>query len=142
MADDLAAVDELLTEIQIPEHQSGSGSAYERLAYRSAVDYPVASIGAWVRVAEGKIESARLVVGAVSSAPLVVAMASDTLTGKPTSATAALKRAADAAKDAAAALGCADGAISVKASRSGGLGPLGRSEGIAAWCVVLLEAAG
>lgn len=97
------AVDELLTEIQIPEHQSGSGSAYERLAYRSAVDYPVASIGAWVRVAEGKIESARLVVGAVSSAPLVVAMASDTLTGKPTSATAALKRAADAAKDAAAA---------------------------------------
>jgi len=97
------AVDELLTEIQIPAHQAESGSAYERLAYRSAVDYPVASIGAWIRVTKGKIESARLVVGAVSSAPLVIAAVSDMLTGKPTPATATLKRAAEAAKTAAAA---------------------------------------
>ena len=97
------AVDELLTEIQIPAHRAGSGSAYERLAYRSAVDYPVASIGAWVRVADGKIESARLVVGAVSSAPLLVAAVSDRMTGKPAPATGALRQAAEAARTAAAA---------------------------------------
>jgi CO/xanthine dehydrogenase FAD-binding subunit len=97
------AADELLTEIRIPAHRAGSGSAYERLAYRSAVDYPVASVGAWVRVTGGKIESARLVVGAVSSAPLVIAAVSELLTGKKTAAAADLKRAAEAAKTAAAA---------------------------------------
>ena len=39
----------------------------------------------------------------------------------------------------AAALDCAEAAVSVKASRSGGLGPVGRGEGIAAWCVALLD---
>ena len=39
----------------------------------------------------------------------------------------------------AVALDCAEAAVSVKASRSGGLGPVGRGEGIAAWCVALLE---
>lgn len=39
----------------------------------------------------------------------------------------------------AAALGCGAAAVSVKASRSGGLGPVGRGEGMAAWCAVLLE---
>lgn len=39
----------------------------------------------------------------------------------------------------AAALGRPPEAVSVKASRSGGLGPMGRGEGMAAWCVALLE---
>jgi 4-hydroxybenzoyl-CoA reductase beta subunit len=97
------AADELLTEIQVPAHRAGSGSAYERLAYRSAVDYPVASVGAWVRVTGGKIDAVRLVVGAVSSAPLVIAAVPAMLTGKTTPAAADLKRAAEAARTAAAA---------------------------------------
>jgi 2-C-methyl-D-erythritol 4-phosphate cytidylyltransferase/2-C-methyl-D-erythritol 2,4-cyclodiphosphate synthase len=39
----------------------------------------------------------------------------------------------------ATALGCRREAVSVKASRSGGLGPVGRGEGMAAWCSALLE---
>ncbi|MBI4161367.1 MAG: 2-C-methyl-D-erythritol 4-phosphate cytidylyltransferase [Acidobacteria bacterium] len=42
----------------------------------------------------------------------------------------------------AGVLGCPEGAVSVKASRSGGLGPVGRGEGMAAWCVVLVEEVG
>ena len=38
----------------------------------------------------------------------------------------------------AAALDCPVGAISVKASRAGGIGALGRGEGMAAWCVALV----
>lgn len=97
------AADEMLTEIWIPKPEPGSGSAYERLAFRSAIDYPVVCVGVGIRVSARKIEAARLVVGAIGSAPLVVAAAAGALAGRSPADTAALDRAATAVKNAAAA---------------------------------------
>ena len=94
---------ELLTEISLPVSGSGSGSAYQRLAYRSAIDYPIASAAAYIKVADKVINEARIVVGAIGSGPLFLVTASRSLDGKPVDDGTALSAAADMARDSAAA---------------------------------------
>lgn len=97
------ADDELMTEIKIPMPQPEEGCAYRRLAYRSAIDYPVVCAGAWIRLHKGRIADARIVVGAIGSAPLYIAGATEHLVGRPVSDHTALGKAARAAADAASA---------------------------------------
>jgi 4-hydroxybenzoyl-CoA reductase beta subunit len=93
---------ELLTEIVIPVQ--GGASAYKRLAYRSAIDYPIVCAGVLLKLSsKDVIKEARIVVGAMGRAPLFLAQASSSLKGKKVSDTEAFKRAADIAMDHASA---------------------------------------
>lgn len=94
---------ELLKEIIIPIN--GARSAYKRLAYRSAIDYPIVCAGVLVRPSgsqKDRIDEARIVVGAMGRAPLFLAQASSSLKGKKLDDTDAFKKAADASMDSAA----------------------------------------
>lgn len=95
---------ELLTEITIP--LSSSKSAYHRLAYRSAIDYPIVCAGVLLTPSPGqphKIDGARIVVGAMGRAPLLLAQASAGLKGKALDDGRLFQTAADAAMKSAAA---------------------------------------
>ena len=64
--------DEILTEVILPPAQ-GWKSTYWKLRRRGAFDFPLLGVAAAVKTAaDGTVEEARLVLGAVSSHPLVV----------------------------------------------------------------------
>ena len=88
---------ELLKEIQIP--LNGWVSGYQRLAYRSALDYPIVCASAALKVSQGKIEGARIAVGSMGRSPLFLAKASSTLNGKDLSDDKAFAEAATQAMD-------------------------------------------
>jgi 4-hydroxybenzoyl-CoA reductase subunit beta len=91
---------ELLEEILIPI-QCGS-SAYKRLAYRSAIDYPIVCAGVLLKPSasqKDEIDDARIVVGAMGRSPLFLAQASSSLKGKKLNDKDAFKKAADIAMD-------------------------------------------
>ena len=91
---------ELLTEITIPK-QKGK-SAYRRLAYRSAIDYPIVCAAVLLESDNSnKIVQARIVVGAMGRAPLLLAHAASKLKEKDLNDEAAFKDAAIAAMDSA-----------------------------------------
>ncbi|MFO7990330.1 MAG: FAD binding domain-containing protein [Desulfotignum sp.] len=97
--------DELLTQIDIPV-VPGAVSAYERLSFRSAIDYPIVCAG--VRLVpdpddSGCIGSARIVVGAMGRSPLFLAQVSLSLTGVAFDDAAAFEKAGKDAMNAAAA---------------------------------------
>ncbi len=62
--------DDLLTEISIPRQEPDSGAAYFRYSMRKAIDFPAASVGAFLAKENGVCTEARVVVGAVSPRPL------------------------------------------------------------------------
>jgi 4-hydroxybenzoyl-CoA reductase subunit beta len=93
---------ELLTEISIPK--TNGESAYKRLAYRSAIDYPIVCAGVLLESDNSdKIVRARIVVGAMGRAPLLLANAASKLKGKDMNDQATFKDAATAAMSSAAA---------------------------------------
>ena len=93
---------ELLKEITIPVQ--GAQSAYQRLAYRSAIDYPIVCAGVLIKPSKkNEIADARIVVGAMGRSPLFFAQASSSLKGKKLTDTKAFKKAADTSMDSAAA---------------------------------------
>jgi 4-hydroxybenzoyl-CoA reductase subunit beta len=63
--------DEILTEVLLPQ-ASGWSSSYWKLRRRGSFDFPVLGVAAAVRTAaDGTVEEARIVLGAVASRPLV-----------------------------------------------------------------------
>jgi 4-hydroxybenzoyl-CoA reductase beta subunit len=97
--------DELLTRIDIPV-LPGTVSAYHRLSFRSAIDYPIVCAG--VRLVPDPddtraIGSARIVVGAMGRSPLPLAQVSRSLAGVAFDDTAAFEKAGKDAMNAAAA---------------------------------------
>ena len=95
------ADDEMLTEIRVPSPAPEAGNAFEKLAYRSAIDYAVVSAGAFVQKDGNRITKARLVIGAVARAPLAIAAAEAILQGRPAGERQALDEAGRAAMNAA-----------------------------------------
>lgn len=95
--------DELLAEIQIPIPPPDSGSAYHRLSFRSAIDYPIASAGVYVETENGKIRKARIVIGAISRAPLFLPQPGKRLEGCDVSDTETIKNTAVQAMEIASA---------------------------------------
>jgi 4-hydroxybenzoyl-CoA reductase beta subunit len=92
---------ELLTQITIPK-QNGQ-SAYKRLAYRSAIDYPIVSAAVLLESDDSKkITNARIVIGAMGRSPLLLANAASKLIGKNLDDEKAFKDAAASAMDSAA----------------------------------------
>ncbi|MBA3009270.1 MAG: FAD binding domain-containing protein [Proteobacteria bacterium] len=94
---------ELLTQICIPIQ--GGQSAYKRLSYRSAIDYPLVCAGVLLipsTASPTEISEARIVVGAMGRSPLYMAAASASLGGKKLDDTDAFQKAGKAAMDTAA----------------------------------------
>jgi 4-hydroxybenzoyl-CoA reductase beta subunit len=77
-----AGSDELVTEIQIPAPGEREGNSFQKLAYRSAMDYALVSATAWLTVEKGRLSGARLVIGGAGASPLLLKETSDKLVGK------------------------------------------------------------
>ena len=91
------AEDEILAEIRLPRPVGRVGAAYERMAVRSAIDFPLASAAAVAGLEKGKVERVRLVVGQAGPAPLLVEEADAILRGR-TPEPELIERAAQAAQ--------------------------------------------
>lgn len=74
--------DEILSEV-ILDPKPGWRSTYWKLRRRGSIDFPILSVAAAIRADEGGIiEQARIVLGAVSSQPLLSTEATEFLSGK------------------------------------------------------------
>ena len=75
--------DEILTRVQVPD-LTGWRSTYWKLRRRGSFDFPVLGVAAAVRLDRaGAVVDARIVLGAVSSRPIVADKAAASLVGKP-----------------------------------------------------------
>ena len=72
--------EELLTEIRVPK-SDGWRASYRKLRRRGAFDFPVLSVGAALRFEGERVAEARIVLGAVASAPVRASRAETVLTG-------------------------------------------------------------
>ena len=63
---------EILTAIRVPAPPANAKATYLKFTTRSSEDRPCAGVAAWVRRANGDLEEARVVVGAVSPVPVVL----------------------------------------------------------------------
>ena len=74
--------DEILTSIHIPP-MAGWRSVYWKLRRRGSFDFPVLSVAVAATVAaDGTVEAARIVLGAVASRPIVATAAADAIVGQ------------------------------------------------------------
>jgi CO/xanthine dehydrogenase FAD-binding subunit len=64
--------DEMLTEIRIPMPWGPINGSYRRLAWRSAVDFPLVNAAGTAILDKGKVESFRVVVSALGPAPITL----------------------------------------------------------------------
>ncbi len=73
---------ELLKEVEVPLPENGTRYSFQKFRSQD-VDFPLASVAASIRCsAEGVVEEARIVLGAVGCAPLRVRSAEDFLRGR------------------------------------------------------------
>ncbi len=96
--------EEILTEIRLPIPWAPLSGSYQRLSFRSAVDFPYMNAAATAIIGNGKIESFRAVLSAAGPAPVTLRDVESAIKGqnpKPEMATEAGK----------AALKIAEGAI-------------------------------
>jgi 4-hydroxybenzoyl-CoA reductase subunit beta len=74
--------DEILTAVHIPA-MDGWRSVYWKLRRRGAFDFPVLSVAAAAKIAaDGTVEAARIILGAVASRPIDAAAAADAIVGQ------------------------------------------------------------
>jgi 4-hydroxybenzoyl-CoA reductase subunit beta len=74
--------DEVLTRVHVPD-RSGWRATYRKLRRRGSIDFPVVGVAAAVKLdAGGRVEEARLVLGAVHVAPVAAADAQEFLRGR------------------------------------------------------------
>ncbi len=95
--------EELLTEIRIILPPPGTGMSYQKLRWRSAIDFPLVSAAAVISMSKDKVDRARLVIGAAGPAPLVIDEADKILRNQPAKAEL-IEQAAAAAETKAAGL--------------------------------------
>jgi 4-hydroxybenzoyl-CoA reductase subunit beta len=75
--------DEFVTELLLQVPPEGGRSGYRKMRMRSAIDYPLVSAAAFLLIdGSERITSARLVLGGIGPAPLVLARASEGLLGR------------------------------------------------------------
>ncbi|MBI3567419.1 MAG: xanthine dehydrogenase family protein subunit M [Gemmatimonadetes bacterium] len=78
---------EVMVAITLPAQPASSGTSYQRFSRRKGAALAVAAVAARVTLAGGRIAGARIVLGAVSPAPLLVTLASAMLVNERPSAT-------------------------------------------------------
>lgn len=89
------APDELVTEIWIPKHLEGEGSSFQKLTYRSAIDFALVSAAVKLKGKDGKITEARIVIGGAGASPLLLKEASEILIGEDAHDSGAIDKATD-----------------------------------------------
>lgn len=92
--------DELVTEIQIPAPKPGSKQVFLKFRPRKTLDFPIARVASVIGMNAGKVNEARIVLGAVAPIPLRVKEAEDVLKGREISEETAEAAAAAAVKEA------------------------------------------
>jgi xanthine dehydrogenase YagS FAD-binding subunit len=75
-------VDEIITEIKIPKSSDGTRQHYIKFTLRKPVDFSVVSAASVITINEDVCSDARVVLGAVASAPLRALKAEEFLIGK------------------------------------------------------------
>ncbi len=78
--------EELVTRIRIPAAARGMRQAYRKLRPRGAIDFPMLSVAVASRGARERIESLRVVVGALGARPRVVGGLDEMIVGQPADA--------------------------------------------------------
>jgi len=73
--------EEILTEIHVPD-RSGWRATYRKLRRRGSIDFPILGVAAAVKLEQGVVEDARIVLGAVHVSPVQAREAEDFLRGK------------------------------------------------------------
>ena len=76
--------DEMVTEIQVPIAAKGQGSSFQKLTYRSALDFALVSAAASLALEKGQISDARIAIGGAGASPLLLKEAAELLMGKDT----------------------------------------------------------
>lgn len=74
--------DEIVTEVQVPEPESGTKQAFLRFALRQSIDFAIASVATAITVEAGTVADARIVLGAVAPVPYRATAAEDAIKGK------------------------------------------------------------
>jgi xanthine dehydrogenase YagS FAD-binding subunit len=91
---------EILTEILLDAARPGTRSTYRKVRERGAFDFALAGAAIVLSMAEGKVQTARVVLSGVAPIPWRSADAEKAIIGKPLDAPAAAAAAAAAVKDA------------------------------------------
>lgn len=74
---------DILAEVQIPPSSGNTWGGYEKLRVREGMDFPLAGVAVSIKTnANGAIDQARLVLGAVAPSPLEVPEATELLVGQ------------------------------------------------------------
>ncbi|MDE0356248.1 MAG: xanthine dehydrogenase family protein subunit M [Gammaproteobacteria bacterium] len=82
--------DDLLTAVRIPGRWAGARFHFEKVADRKTWDFPLVNVAAAFRVADGRIEDSRIVLGAVECTPRRLTDVEDLVRGRvPNESTAA-----------------------------------------------------
>jgi xanthine dehydrogenase YagS FAD-binding subunit len=74
---------DLLTSIRIPATWAGAQFYFEKVRDRQVWDFPLVNVASAIKFSNGRIDGARLVVGAVSAQPKRLANVEAAITGKP-----------------------------------------------------------
>ena len=74
---------ELLTAIRIPATWAGAPFYFEKVRERQVWDFPMVNVAAVLKVANGTIQSSRIVVNAVAAHPLRLTAVETAVAGKP-----------------------------------------------------------
>src|SRR5438132_3238474 len=74
---------ELLTTIRIPGTWAGAQFYFEKVRERQVWDFPMVNVAAALKVANGTIQSSRIVVNAVAAHPMRLTSVEDAVAGKP-----------------------------------------------------------
>src|SRR5437773_6666145 len=74
---------EILTSIRIPATWAGAQFYFEKVRDRQVWDFPLVNVASAIKFANGRIDGARLVVGAVAARPKRLASVEAAIIGKP-----------------------------------------------------------
>ena len=86
--------DELITEVVIPLQPEGARQNYRKYRARNSVDFPIVSLSSVLKVQNGRIENAALVLGACAPEPLRLREVEELLLGKEPSEELSIEAAA------------------------------------------------
>jgi 4-hydroxybenzoyl-CoA reductase beta subunit len=90
-----AEPEEMVTEIRVPLSAKGQGSSFQKLTYRSALDFALVSAAARLTVEKGKVSDARIAIGGAGASPLLLKEAAGVVIGKIPEDTGSIQETAD-----------------------------------------------